>query len=82
MSAPRTTASGFERLQPLLDRYAGRISASVAEDSGGRFDIPLVVDGLEIACLNLRNPGVVLFYTDHKGEPAALDHNGDGVPLP
>jgi hypothetical protein len=69
-------------IQELLDRYQGRISAQVAEDSGGRFDIPLVVDGIEIANINLRSPDLVQLYRDHLGNPAALNANGDCVPLP
>jgi hypothetical protein len=65
----------------LLDRYAGRISARMAEDSGGVFDVVLVVDGFEIAALRLRQ-GCVLTYTDGKGGECAIGPDGGLFDLP
>lgn len=70
-------------LLDLLDRYQGRVSCpGVSEDSGGRFDLPLVVDGLEIACVNLRHPNGVQIYRDADGNVAAMAPDGSIVPLP
>jgi hypothetical protein len=66
----------------ILDRYQGRISASVAEDSGGRFDIPLIVEGVEVACINLRAPNPIQLYRNVAGGIAALAPDGSIVPLP
>ena len=72
------------RLDALLARYAGtgRITAHVGEDSAGVFDIPLMVDGLEIACLRLLADNPVMTYRNAAEEPAALAPDGSMVPLP
>lgn len=71
------------RFLALLDHYQGRIRARVAEDAGGAFDIPLTVEGREIACLRLRSPlPPVMLYRTATDEACAMDRNGDMVVLP
>jgi hypothetical protein len=70
------------RFLALLDHYQGRIEARVAEDAGGAFDIPLTVEGREIACLRLRADEPVMLYRNAADEAAALSPDGAMVPLP
>jgi hypothetical protein len=73
---------GDKPLADLLDRYGPRIEAHVAETDGGRFDVALEVDGVEIACLRLRGASKpVLLYTNVADQPAGLER-GFVVPLP
>jgi hypothetical protein len=75
---------GDQPLNDLLDRYGSRITARVAETDGGRFDVALEVDGVEIACLRLRGSSHhVLLYSNVRHEPCALAAlDGAHVPLP
>lgn len=69
-------------LLKILDRYQGRLTARVAEDCGGVFDVALHVGPVEVAALRLRSDRMVMIHRDHKGEPVGIDLIGGQMPLP
>ena len=59
----------FEALRHIVSERISRVEAHVAERDGGRFDIALTVDGVEVGWVNLLDPDY----------PFGIHRRGDGT---